>query len=804
MPSDQAIILSAELAPDNQPAGDESNSAPEPPRSPLRKMILLGALVVALLLLGLVIFLVAKKYWPGATSPAAPNNQSAATTTASGAGAGVSSGTPAVLPDFNQPATATTTVATSSAADLAVEYLSFADFYQAPDNRFSAKINDYKLPLNVKIDVMNYYDVSRKLDLDSGLADLNNNGFALLDNPWDKETPGFYGAYAGLQDKQLPLLLTSDFLVYSYQNALKQAFKDIEANVFYDNLWDINKSLYAKARDRYEARLAAIGDVNDSILEGERLEAAFFAMALELLKPASDQTVSSAAAAAGTAFSPSEAARFSFVMPPYLRDDVLAEVKLIREGKKDKTKSPVLLYNRNYTEFSVPADYRGSAKLNNFYLTAKWLNSVFPLSYRDKDCVDCLLDAADWRVNMTAAAFMAQDFSTLPELPSKWARIYKLMSFFKGLRADLNYVHYRDSLAALFGRDYKVEELFSDKNKAAAANLEKLRQKLLTYNFPEISGGLARNDASAKPRLGFKILAEEYWPNNYIFSRLTAPSVGAYLATTTAPDNVTACVNQQTKAVNRCYGLALDAVNLVYPIVDNGYFTENTNYLNYGQKAQGLRSELNKTDIWHLNNYWAVLNFIKAGLTADKNNLPFYARSAAGRDRALNMAAGAWVNLQLPGDKLIVPAVAKNASSSALADENSYVEPNLDLINELLADDNMLLGMFSALQLDAEVRLAWQSLKDFSADLMSLKTMMVKELSGEDLSAADSATINRLAGQWQVASPPPAKQLHLKSPAQTKGWQEDLSGLKLLILVHQSGGSPVFAAGPVWDYQETP
>jgi len=286
-------------------------------------------------------------------------------------------------------------------------------------------------------------------------------------------------------------------------------------------------------------------------------------------------------------------------------------------------------------------------------------------------------------------------------------------------------------------------------------------------------------------------------------SRLTAPVVGAYLATTTAADNVTSCLDAKTKSVSRCYGLSLDPVNLVYPIAGDDYFGENTKYLNYDQQAQSLRTELAQADIRHLNNYWTTLDIIRAGLAADKANLPLYAHSAAWQSQALRTAAGAWVNFQLPADNLVLPAAATDASSSELANEDSYVEPNLELVNELGADDNMLLGMLSALQLDTQVRLAWQNLKDLSADLLSVKAIMVKELSGADLNAADDATISRLVGAWQAATPAVSQELNIKSPAQVKGWREDLGDLQLMVLVHQSGGSPVFAVGPVWNPQET-
>lgn len=790
--SEPTTIISSEP---NALGSAPAATPPPASSSPFRRLILIGALVLGTLVLAAAIFFAVKKL----TAPKialVDDSAKTATTTAEASST-------ATLPNLNIPANATTTNATSSFSNLAIEYLSFADFYKAPDNSITPKINDYKLPLNIKIDVMNYYDVSRKLNLDPALSSLNNNGFATIDNPWPQEAADFYSLYAALGNKQLPLLITSDFMIYYYQNILKKTFKDVEENVFYDNLWDINKELYNVAKTRYEARLAAIGNINDSVLEGERLEMAFFAVSLELLKPTAAQLDGSQASTGEVIFTAADADRFYFITPPYLKEDVLAEVNLIR-GAKLKAKSPVMLYNRDYTGFAVPSEYKTNAKLNNFYLTTAWLNSVFPLNYRGKDCPACLLDTADWRINMTAASFIAKDFSELPGLKNKWARIYKVMSFFKGLREDLDYVHYRDSLSAVFGSDYKIEELFDDANKDAAANLEKMRAKALSYDFPEIAGALSKTDASLKPGLGFKLLAESYWPNNYIFSHLTAPAVGTFIASTTQNNNITFCPGKGG-AFNRCNGFALDVVNLVYPVGSNNYFEENTDYAGYGRAVSGLQTELADNNIWHVNNYWTNLSLIKALLAINKENLPLYARSSAWQDKSLRTAAGVWINLQLPPDKFSIVASVKNSglNNASRWSENSYVEPNLNLINELLANAAMLTQMFSALQLDVEVRLALQDIKNFSSSLEDIKSIVQKELTGGELNAADNETIADFTKQLRTeAALAKEKQLAIKLPQQKTVLKEDLSRLKLLLIVHQEADNKVFSVGPVWDYQE--
>ena len=86
--------------------------------------------------------------------------------------------TPAVTDEWNE-----------SLLSGALEKYNFRDFYEAPTAIPEFSLVDYSLPLNVKIDGMNYYDLSRKINLDPVIDDLNNDGFAILENPWfDRES----------------------------------------------------------------------------------------------------------------------------------------------------------------------------------------------------------------------------------------------------------------------------------------------------------------------------------------------------------------------------------------------------------------------------------------------------------------------------------------------------------------------------------------------------------------------------------------------------------------------------------------
>lgn len=776
------------------PAGPEQpqyEELPSPKRQQAKKILLIAALALSVAVFILAVVLVARRY--------SGNKPPVVEPTIDHIDQGTGGGT---LPITTQPPVSTSTNPFPDGG-LDVEYLSFHDFYETPDNSYEAKFQDYELPINIKIDGMNYYDLARKINLDPAITSLNSQGFAILDNPWPNEANSFYSFYKKLEDNQIPFLITSDFLIYYYQNSLKRVFKDIEEHVFYDNLWVINKQMYEMAKSRYETRLAAIGDINDSILEGQRMELAFFSVALELLKPAPGQTSAKGAIDDPTKFSESDAERFYFNPPVYLRDNVIKEAQMIRSGQ-GQAKSPNLLYSRDYSEFIVPKEYKADAKLNNFYLASRWLNSNFPLHYKDDACPDCYLDKEDWRLNMVAASLIATDFSDRDDLKGRWARIYKLMAFFKGLRDEIDYVDFRDALTAEFGADYDVNNLFDDENPEAMANLDKLKNKLAAYEFAEIRGALDKNSSEVRKEIGFKLLTEPYWPNDYIFGMLTHPKVGGYLGTERFPNNLTTC--DINRAFVRCNGISLDIANLVTPMSGNEIFDRNANYLNYQIQSAALVDQFNRDGLWHTSNYWSTISLMKSVLAPEKDKMPAFASSDAWRERSLKTAVAAWINLQLPWEQIALspPVSEYGLSDYSRRDNNIYIEPNLPLVNELIAVNNMMAKMFTALRLQDDINLAAYSVKAIDSDLQLIKRLIEKELAGQEFEEKDGEALIDFARRYVAVDVNNRdKILSLPSLKGRATLKEDLSRLKLMVIVHQSGDNKVMSVGPIWDYQES-
>ena len=695
--------------------------------------------------------------------------------------------------------------------DLKAEDVLFGFFYKKPmeDYGYSESLL-FGLPINVKTDVSNYYYISRKINLDSQIKQLNQEGFAILDNPFSGknkkiktggQADNFYSMYKLLREKEIPFLITSDFLIYYYQNVFKQAYKDIEKDVFYSDLWQINKRFYEISNNKYRELRKRSGMVNNAVLEGRRLETAYFATALELLKPKQDQISQELN---DSKFSAVEAEKFEFNLPDYLEDDIKREIDFIIAAK-EKNKSPVFLYSRDYEEFKIPKSYEKSAKLSNFYLAAKWMNSVFPLYHRNEGCADCLLDKDDWTINMIAACMITQDFFNNQDLKNQWAKIYKVISFFSGLRSGLTYLHYQGALIDLFGNDYQADSIFSSDNPNSEENFLKLREKIAKYEFSNIEGGINRKDPLNAPFLGMRMLQQSYWPDDYIFSRLTNPITGPYLSDVKDFEkeiNLTDC--EQDRPSERCGGFGLDIINLIYPIGDgNIYFQENTNYQGYAGQIDYLRNQLGyfNLDSWHNNNFWATLSIVKSFLGAGGHN-NIYA-SDNWQNKNINSSLAAWVNLRLPADELL-SGWQEQDGNLGLTKVNSnydYIEPDIKLVNELIANSKMLLDALLALEVAGDADSTYNRLNKLIDELEKMKGIIKKELNGEILDYTDLEIINNFARQFVVAESG-NKNIELELQNSKRFITESIEGMKLLILVYNYDDKKVFAVGPIFNYQE--
>jgi hypothetical protein len=116
----------------------------------------------------------------------------------------------------------------------------------------------------------------------------------------------------------------------------------------------------------------------------------------------------------------------------------------------------------------------------------------------------------------------------------------------------------------------------------------------------------------------------------------------------------------------------------------------------------------------------------------------------------------------------------------------------------------MMQKMFSALQVNQEVVSVPNALQTATENLLALKGVVIKELSGQALAPEDNEVINNFAKQLTIESPVGSqKQLVMRNPINKIDLKEDISRLKLMVLIHQDGEDKVFSVGPVWNYSES-
>ncbi len=686
---------------------------------------------------------------------------------------------------------------------LAAEKLQFGDFFIPVAGLASSTLTPYDLPLNVKKNVDNYYDFTRKINVDRWIAELNERGFALIDNPFPKEAQDFYAMHEQLLAKDVPVMLTSDFAIYFYQNSIKEIFGEIQSTVFYRDLWNIASEFYKIANERYIARRTAVGVSSDPVLEGARLEAAYFAVVLQLLTPRQDQ-LKGRDLDGSTPFSQYELANYSFSVPAYLKDDVLMEVGNIEKGR-GRVKSPVMLYERDYGEFSIPEDYLRSAKLYNFFLATKWLNSPFPLFEKSENCPGCLLDRDDWVRSMIGCTFIVEDFSRNQHLKNRWARIYKVVSFIRGLRQDLTYLHYDSSLLELFGENYDAEKLYETKE-SREANIDKLRDRISVIGFEELEGGYPRKDPSNRPVIGMRILQDEYVPDEYISRKLTTPEVGAFngnYESISTEERLAVCVSRNVKI--RCRSIGGDIIHLLDPKEPNTrQFKVNSAFDNYEKTSGVIRDSLSRftEHSWHTNLYWSTLRTYQDIAKSSKAYGPAYMRTDGWTGREQRFLLGSWINTRLPSDALQYRwQKGTTLGGSNASDEYVYVEPSIHVIANLRANAKMVFDTLIAIDVVQKIDAAYGKLQELEKDFATLEDIVKRELDGARLTENDRSFIISFLTRLTVMKQG-NKRLEIAFPWTKTQIVETIDGLSILVVVNEIDGKKIISAGPVFNYRE--
>ena len=113
------------------------------------------------------------------------------------------------------------------------ENLSFQEYYSLTPLDITPKAPQYGLPLRTD-DISNFEDFSRKVPLGSyALKLLKENGFVVIENPFNPQEERITRPYKTLKDREVPIFITSDSLLHLYHIQFNETLRQIEEREFY-------------------------------------------------------------------------------------------------------------------------------------------------------------------------------------------------------------------------------------------------------------------------------------------------------------------------------------------------------------------------------------------------------------------------------------------------------------------------------------------------------------------------------------------------------------------------------------------
>jgi len=681
-----------------------------------------------------------------------------------------------------------------------------ASYWAAATISSKPGVKDYSLPLpKIKEQVANYWDVSRKINLDTALPILAKNGFGVINNPFKPETASdWQSAYENLKKNKLPIFITADSVAGIYSDTLNIIYRETEQDIFYASLWEMLKQLFDKVNARYDAKHRQLGIESDLVTEANRLELAYLSVALKLIAP-NDRQVKEALAGDDRYFSPLEKEKYSFTVPKELEDEVNREITLIA-NKTAKAKSPIFIYERNYQAFNVPAYYQSSEKLKNYYLALTWLNdTLFPLYGLADNCPNCQLEAQDQAVNLVSALYLSKDLANDQNLKNRWANIYKTIGFFHGIEAGLTYLFYDQAMISLHGKDYDLDKIFPGPIENNHNAINRVKEKIGSYKFPL---ALNRNIDKAEEK-GLRLLRQRFLPEEQLFISLADKKAGKFLDSTVTNADLPFTGCSLDKDNWRCYQTGADLFNALgfsfatKVITD----TKNNRYENYPSIISNFSQNFQNFDgkTWHDNAYLSLLWSLKNIKNTNTSGYPAFMRTGAWQNKNFNTILGAWTDFH---HEINFERTTGNPEDAPIpAFPYGYVEMQPQLYAELKANVEMIMTGFASLQIIMPKSKSYERLTNLKNLLENLIRLSNRELEKtSSYSREDYDLINNFNKQIRLITGD-IKKTNLNNQYEftiNKNVTEKVSGLNYLIVIYpEASGKLIMALGPIFNYSES-
>jgi hypothetical protein len=628
------------------------------------------------------------------------------------------------------------------------------------------KVPAYELPLQ-KGGISNYGSFSSNIHLsDSALKMLENNGFAVIENPYSPIEEDITSMYSTLKDEDIPIFITTDSLLHLYHIQFDETLRQIEEQEFYDTLWKTDIALLNASVEKYNS---ASGDEK----EAAKRNVAYFSVALSLLQPKTVKIQAAGDTSEGDTpegvkevgisddmnekalFHENAEKQYQFEIPEFVKNDVEAELALI-EIHQGFELSPIFKYEEDYSQYIPRGHYTYSEKLQNYFKAFMW-HGRMSILLKD-ELIKSEDPAKDARIQTIQAGLIASELQKKPELLKNWDRIYGVTAFYVGFSDDLGPYEYMEAINSIFGSG---ERVFNE------TTVEKLKIKLAEYQDPKIYGGTGncvleppfsseQADECLKNTTGFRFMGQRFIPDSYVFSNLVGAYTGEYMGEYGKNKKPFTLVVSEAGPI-RGFPRGLDTMALLGSGRAVYWLNElnDSSYKNYSLRYGELNSEFSNFSEadWNRNLYWSWLYSLQPLLKDYGSGYPTFMQTDSWQDKELSTSLASWTELR--HDTILYAKQSYTAKTTAMPvlippEEKKvmgYVEPVPDFYARLLALTKMTnQGLNEMGVLDSVSKSRLENLEDI---LSRLQKISEKELENKKLTDEDYEFIKNFGDQLE-------------------------------------------------------
>jgi len=594
-------------------------------------------------------------------------------------------------------------------------------------------------------------------------AYLDAHGFVVMSEQ-SKEIDTFTQAYKEMNDKHVPVFVTSDSVLHTYHIFFDDTLRKIEEEQLYPAAVNLTKAMLEKSMEQYNA---SSGDVK----EAAKRNVAYFSVTLRLLDP-NQKT------------------------PAFVEGMVSAEIALVEAHQGDADSNIIKGYKEDFSQYIPRGHYTRSAVLKQYFKAMMYygrMNFVIDL-VPTTQCAVLIADGLRTAKHNGPAM-------------GNWYRIYNITERFVGKSEDLTPMVYQketDSTWGSFPADYSV---LND-----SAKMGTFQGKIKAYPPPQIAPFRGQ---------GFRFMGQRFIPDSYMFQELVFNKTLDYTGDRKG-DNVpfTYFADGNMPQGYRAMPRGLDMMNILGSQTAGEILEKegDTDYVNYDDQVTKLKTEfMNKSvDEWSQNMYWSWLYSLKSltGNFQDTKN-PDFMRDAAWQKVKLNTDLASWAELR--HDTILYAKQSETMKTTGTGHdiappaptEKGYVEPVPELYSRLIdlttatkkdLQDNGMLSTARGGELDYFVNV-----------LTRFKDISNKELGGNALSDEDYAYLRGIGKVFEKltgSAHSDGLQTTIIADVHTDGnskkvLEEGVGYVNFLVVkVKRTDGTTAYVTGPIFSYYE--